>query len=124
LTGLVTTKATVGIVGLMLLCFPIIWQKKKTNIKKKRKTHTLGLVCTDKVLGMVGVLLIQYAIAKGSVTVVNALSGVQYVCMFLFIYFMSTYFPKVFKEYFTKKELLVEIVALILVVCASVLLVA
>lgn len=127
LTGLVTTKATVGFIGLFILCLPSFWralklQPKEKSIKKTKQSAAV-LILTNKTLSIVAVLLIQYAISLGSVTIVNAMSGIQYVCMFLLIYIMSTWFPKVFREYFTKRELAVEIIALMLVVIGSTLLV-
>lgn len=127
LTGLVTTKATVGAVGFLTLCFPVVRhtlrKHPKKQVQKKATSSVAAIVISNKVIGIVAVLLIQYAISLGSVTIVNAMSGIQYVCMFLLIYVMSKWFPKVFHEYFTKKELATEICALALVVLGSVLLV-
>ncbi len=126
-TALVTTKATVGIVGLITLCFPSVWRTLKADPSKKKnkkeKHSAVAIILSDKVLGIVAVLLIQYAISLGSVTIVNAMSGIQYVSMFFLIYVMSTWFPKVFREYFTKKEFVVEVFSLLLVVVGSILLV-
>lgn len=127
LTGLVTTKATVGLVALFILCFPAFWRAlkqppKESGVKKTSQSAAV-LIVSNKTLSIVAVLLIQYAISLGSVTIVNAMSGIQYVCMFLLIYIMSTWFPKVFREYFTKRELVMEIIALVLVVIGSTLLV-
>jgi len=77
------------------------------------------LIIVDKILAVVGVVCIQYAIALGSVTVVNALIGVQYVLMFVLIVFFSKFFPKIFSEYFTKEELTVEFIAICLVVLGT-----
>lgn len=127
LTGLVTTKATIGVVGILTLCFPVVWQSFKRSPQKKavkkEKKHIFALVFSNKLLGIIAVVLIQYAISLGSVTIVNAMNGIQYVVMFLFIYLMSKRFPKVFQEYFTKKEIIIEVVALALVLTGSVLLV-
>lgn len=127
LTGLVTTKATVGLVGFITLCFPIVRasfrKQPKKEKKKKEKQYMVPIVISNKIIGVIAVLLIQYAISLGSVTIVNAMSGIQYVSMFLLIYLMSKRFPKIFHEYFTKKELATEVCALALVLVGSVLLV-
>jgi len=127
ITGFAWTRATTGIVGLVTLAFPCVIRSCSRGMKKKRKKepktyakrHALGIVVSDKVLGVVGVVLIQYAIAVGSVTLVNAMSGLQYVLMFLIILFSTKFFPKVFKEYFTKKEKSIQWIALCLVVVGS-----
>ncbi len=125
--GLVATKATVGIVGLITLCFPAVRHSFASRPKKEKKQQTkkyiIPIVLSNKIIGVVAVLLVQYAISLGSVTVVNAMSGIQYVCMFGLIYMLTTWLPKVFNEYFTKKEVVTEIIALLCVVAGSVLLV-
>jgi hypothetical protein len=50
-----------------------------------------------------------------------AMSGIQYILMFLMILLSTKIIPKIFKEYFTKKELLVEWIAIILVLVGSIL---
>jgi len=59
----------------------------------------------------------------GSPTLVQALSGMQFVLMFVFIYILTKVLPRVFKEYFTRRELKMEFVAILLVLLGSALLV-
>ncbi len=128
LTGFIWTRATVGLVGLVCLFFPAVWDtfkrkesKSLKHCKKKgfAKKHAVGIVVTNKVLGVLAVVLIQYAIAIGSVTIVNALVGVQYAIMLLMIYLLTIYTPKIFKEHFSKGELKVEIIAIALIIVGS-----
>jgi drug/metabolite transporter (DMT)-like permease len=121
ITGFVWTRATTGLVGLLLLWHPSVRStfKKKNTKKTNSKKHVFTIVFSNKALSVVAIILIQYAIAIGSVTLVNAMVGIQYVIMFLFILFMTKFFPKVFKEYVTKKELAVEWIALLFVVIGS-----
>lgn len=126
LTGFVWTRATTGIVGLLVLFFPSV-RKSFTHKKNKKelpktnaKRHVGSIVVATKILGVVAVVLIQYAISLGSVSLVTALSGLQYVCMFLLILFFTRFVPKVFHEYFTKKERALEWVAIFLVCLGSV----
>lgn len=128
ITGFVWTRATTGLVGLVCLLFPAVrrtFKRTKKKITKKRvpktfaKRHALAIVVSDKVIGVIGVVLIQYAIAIGSVTLVNAMAGLQYVLMFVLIYLFTKLAPKVFKEYFTKQELWIESIAILLVVIGS-----
>lgn len=111
LTGIVFTKAPTGFIGLALLFSPAV---RKRN-QQEKESSSLGIVVVDKILGIIGVLLIQLAIANGRVTIVNALSGVQYVLVFIFAYLLTKIVPRIFNEYFTKKEILVEIGALAIV---------
>jgi len=121
-TAFVWTRATTGMVGLVCLLYPSVrrtFRKKKIKKKTYAKRHAVSIVVTAKVLGVVGVILIQYAIAIGSVTLVNAMAGLQYAFMFVLIFVLTKVVPKVFKEYFTRRELLVESFAIILVIIGS-----
>lgn len=122
LTGFIWTRATTGLVGLFLLAFPSVRQtfkKTKKRSKKPARRHALSIVVIDKILAVLAVVLIQYAAAISSVSLVIALSGLQYVLMFVMIYLLTKLAPKLFKEYFTKRELAVEMIAIILVVMGS-----
>ena len=118
ITGLVWTKGTVGIVGLIALFIPGTWKEinRLRHEPKSDEKNGLSVVFTSKFLGIIAVILVQYAIALGSVTIVNALAGVEYVLMFIFIYMMTKFKPKIFSEYFTRRELLVESSAIVLTV--------
>lgn len=125
LTGFVWTKSTAGFVGLFCLLFPSVRktfrhvENKKREPKKFAKRHAAGIVLVNKIMSVVAIIFIQYAIANGSVTLVNALSGLQYAFMFLLIYILTKTAPNVFKEYFTKAELLTQSMALLLVLIGS-----
>jgi drug/metabolite transporter (DMT)-like permease len=86
LTGFVWTRATTGIVGLLVLFAPAVRQTfvpvSRSHAQADKRRASIVLVVGDKVLSVVGVVLIQLAIALGSVTLVNALVGVQYALMF------------------------------------------
>lgn len=123
-TGIIYTRGSIGFVGLLTLIYPSVrksFRKAKTKKAKSKKTSSLLLVVINKILGVSAVLLIQYAIAIGSVTLVNAMAGLQYALMFVFIYLLTKFTPRLFKEFFTKRELLIEVIALIFVVLGSVL---
>lgn len=115
-TGLVWTKGMVCVVGVVLLFLPsvrkAIFSKGSSSDSKKN----LNLIFANKVLGIVGVILIQYAIAVGSATVVNGLAGMQYALMFLFILLLTKFRPKTFSEKFTKRELMFEVSAIALTI--------
>ena len=116
LTGIIWTKATAGIVGLIAFLMPSV---RKSLKQKDTEKNTMTFIISDKVLGVLGVLLIQYSIAIGSVTVVNAMAGIQFALIFLFAYVLSRIVPRIFKEYFTRQELLTQVIAIVLVVIGS-----
>jgi len=122
ITGFVWTRAFVGLVGLFTLMYPSVrrtFKKRQQNAKKEKKKHTALLVISNKILGVLAVVLIQYSASVGSVSLAVALSGLQFVLVFIIIYMFTLFAPKLFKEYFTKREFVVEMIAIILVVFGS-----
>jgi len=120
-TAFIWTRATTGLVGLFCLLFPSVWQalRHHTKAKSYARKHAGLIIISDKILSVVAVILIQYAYATGTVTVVGAIGGLQYVFMFVMVYLLTKFLPRIFKEYFTKRELTIEIIATILVVIGS-----
>jgi uncharacterized membrane protein len=121
-TGLVWTKGTVGLVAIFALLVPGVLKAISNKGKDKIKEGGAKVVVWDKVLGIVAVVLIQYAISIGSVTIVNGLAGVQYALMFIFIYLLTKLRPSVFSEKFTKRELVIEGVAILFMIIGLILL--
>lgn len=113
-SGLIGSRFTTGIFGLLIFLIPTEIRIKETKTRKIPK-NPLGLVVIDKVLGVVAVLFIQYSIAKSSVTVVNALSGLQYAIMFVVIVILSARKSKFLKEKFAVLETLAQVAGLILI---------
>jgi uncharacterized membrane protein len=115
-TGIIWTKGTVGIVALIALCGSGVLKAVSNKGKDKIKSGSGKIVFWNKVLGIIAVVLVQYAIFIGSVTVVNGLAGIHYALMFVFIYLLTKFRPSVFSENFTKRELIVEGVAILFMI--------
>ena len=116
-TGTVWTKGIMGIFGVILLIVPSVRRElfKKQVKNSSFSRSTILPVLTNRIFSIVGTGLTQYAIALGSVSIVNALQGVQYAILIVLILFLTRYHPKVFKEFYTKSELILEVVAVIIV---------
>ena len=111
-----------GLVGLFLLLYPSVRRSlhsRKKPAKTAAKRQAVWIVVIDKVLALGAVVLIQYAAARGHVSLVFALSGIQCALMFVLVYFLTRFAPKLFKEYFTKRELIVQTMAIGLMVAGS-----
>ena len=114
-TGFFWTRLFIVPLGLMLFFNPCVHRKFNRDRKKSAALRTIWLVIASKVLAALAVVLIQYAISLGSVSIVQALAGVHYTILFVLVFLLTKFAPKIFKEFFTKKEILIQIVALILV---------
>lgn len=116
-SGLVLTRVALGACGLVLLCTPAV--RRELFFTRPRAHHrqnnNLAIVAINKILGVIGVLLVQYAIALGSVSVVNALGGVQYALLVALVFLLSKFAPRLFKEQYAPKELRQEFIAVLII---------
>lgn len=132
-SGFVWTRTTTGLIGLILLLHPIVYRslfkntildKVKNKILSARtKKDDIILVATNKILGSVAVVVIQYAAAIGSVSLVNALNGLEFAILIVFVFLLSKFWPKKFKEDYTTGEIVLEILAITVIATGLILLV-
>jgi drug/metabolite transporter (DMT)-like permease len=123
LTAFTWSRITIAILGVLLLALPSVrkaLRKPKKKKQAKKGGQILALVAFTKALGVVAVVLIQYAIAIGSVTIVNALAGTQFAILFVLVVLSSIFSPKVFEEFMTKREVGLQTLAILLVVIGSI----
>src|SRR3989338_5940732 len=125
-SGFVWPRGFIGVFGVVLLLIPTYFKeilRKKSIVrrawdtvaKKKASAGHVALIVTDKVLGVVAVVLIQYAIAVGSVTLVNALAGVQYAFLVVVVGLLSAFSPRLFKEEDRRGEMAQEAFAVFII---------
>jgi drug/metabolite transporter (DMT)-like permease len=116
-TGFVWTRLFIALPGVILLFFPIIRKSLFTKKEKNQKklSNNIVLVSIDKILGVAGVIFVQYAIASGSVSIVNALGGIQFGMVVILVAVLSYFFPKLFKEEYCMGEIVQEIMAVALI---------
>lgn len=125
--GFVLIWSIMGVIGLGIGIFskkvhehffpkhPIVAYLKSHVHLHGRPHHEVAAVVADKALGAVGTILVQYAVSLGSVTAVNALSGVQYGLVVLIVAASSVVAPHIFKEKYQKGELAIEFVAVLVI---------
>jgi len=110
----------VGVVALLLLA--VIWarQPKKNKGKKAgwaRRSTGLVLVIFlfSKVIATGALLLQNYAISLGSVTIVNALQGTQYLFLLLLALVISRWSPQLFKEEISRVTVAQKLTGIVLI---------
>lgn len=121
-SGAVLVFGMMGICGLLILFLTpdvryAIEKKPSWFAKLFTKRPPVALMIINKTTAFVAVGLVQYAITIGSVTIVNALTGLQYALLVIFVALVSRFRPRLFKETYTKGEMAQEIIA---VVCIAV----
>ena len=120
-SGFVSIFSFVGIFALILFFSPSIRVlfKKNKNVKSKSNNNAVKqffIVTSNKILSVLGMVLVQYAISLASVSIVNALVGFQYGLLILLVALFSKFYPKFFREDYTKTEIIQEFLAVLLIV--------
>ena len=112
-SGLIWTR--LGFVAVSL-CFLIPRKSRRYIFEAPRETSAgnKALYYGARVSGGLGGLLQTYAIAIGSVTIVNAMQGTQYGFLLIATLLLSKYFPKILKERVSGMILAQKIAAIVL----------
>lgn len=117
--GFIFTKLPVGVVGALLLFHPAVRAVFNTQPKSipgtMAKKNQILLVAGNMALGVAGTVLLQYAMALGSVSLVNALAGVQYAMLIIFTVLVSKFFPQIISEEFSIQKFIHKILAVLLI---------
>jgi drug/metabolite transporter (DMT)-like permease len=87
------------------------------QLKKPTQSHyyTGTLVILNKIIGGVASILFNYAIALGSVTLVNALVASQYIFILIFASLFSVWYPRIFEEKIKFWDWMQKVAAIILI---------
>jgi uncharacterized membrane protein len=102
LATFVYSRVAEALLALVVL-YPFVLAGKKKDMQVasagKKKSLVIGSVfISNKILAAGSFLLLNYAINLGSVSVVNALQGTQYLLLLLLAVMVSAWWPKLFKE--------------------------
>ncbi len=101
LATFVYSRVVESLLALVVL-YPFVLLKKKKDKKIARVGRKSlivgGVFVSNKVLAAGSFLLLNYAISLGSVSVVNALQGTQYLLLLLLAMAVSAWWPRLFKE--------------------------
>jgi drug/metabolite transporter (DMT)-like permease len=85
--------------------------------RKDKKKNTMAAIefTAAQITGGISFIMIYYAFSIGSVTLVNALQGIQYAFIFLLVEPLGYFFPKLWKEDLTKAAIIRKIIAILIV---------
>lgn len=86
---------------------------------EKVETQTGILFVVTQIAGGIANVTQSYAVnivPFGMLAIMNSIKGVQYVFLFLITLLLSTYFPKILKENFSKRAIIQKIASIILIV--------
>jgi len=104
-----------GILTALAICLaPKYRHYIKEDFKKPKKGKKAGLLLAIQLLGGLGVVGQNYALALTSASLVNALQAIQYAFIFLLTALLGKKY-EVLKEKFTHPEIIRKIIAIILI---------
>ena len=104
--------------GVLGACFLLIFSQNRQLIKKtifKAKAKVFGLPIFSKIISASAFVLLNYAIYLGSVSLVNALQGVQYFFLFIVALILSKKFPQILEEKINTYSIIKKTTAIILI---------
>ena len=100
--------------ALILLVIPKV-RKSIFSVTKSVKTNTSFLFIGNQVMGAISFILLNYAVALMSVSVVNALQGIQYIFILILSVILGRNYPQLLIEKVTLLIVLQKIIAIILI---------
>ncbi len=114
LSGLIWVRAGLILGSLSMLVFS---STRKQVFAAPRKTSSGNklLFYAAAVAGSMGGWLQNYAIAIGSVVIVNALQGVQFAFILIISVFLSEFYPKIIKEDVNTSIIVQKVIGIILI---------
>jgi drug/metabolite transporter (DMT)-like permease len=106
----------------MLLLVSRTTRKHIVDDIRRPKPETGALFLAGKVCGAASFVLVSYSYTIGSIAIVNALSGVQYFFLFIFLMFLARSRPHLLAEHLTGRSLIRKLVSLALIIAGIALL--
>ncbi len=103
-----------AVLGSLLLLVPSVSRRIIFKKRKTIKVKSFGLFLSARGLGAGAGFLIYWAISLGSVTLVNALQGVQFLFLLVLAFFLFRKIPSL-REHFDKRVLFQKIIAIIFI---------
>jgi len=113
-SGFVWTRIGSFLAALLLLLVPF-YRRLIFGVTKTVGKRDKGLFVINKTLAGVSFFLLNYAIALGNITLVNALEGIKYVFVFLLVILFSRKLPDVLSETTDFLSLLQKTTAIVLI---------
>jgi uncharacterized membrane protein len=113
-SGLIWTRLGMAVGALTILFVPAARRKILSTTRDIRPSGQILFLVGQSLAAGAGVLQ-NYAVSLGSVPLLNALQGTQFVFLFLLTGTLSRWFPKVLKEDFGPSAIARKLIAVILI---------
>lgn len=115
LDGIFWSRLGAGVAAVSLLLLPKFRHSILGFFSQKQEKNQSGLLIVGiQLLGALGFILYNFAISQGSVTIVNAMQGIQFAFIFIISYFLSYRFDAL-KEKLSTQLVTLRIIGLVLI---------
>ncbi len=104
-----------AVLGSAFLLIPKIPRRNILGSFKASNVKTGFIFIAGQVAALVSFILVNYAFSLGPVSLVNALSGIQYAFLFGFIVFLSKKYPQLLKEPLKRGIVWQKIISIVLI---------
>ncbi len=101
--------------GTLLILIPRGNRQAVVESWRTKDVKVGGLFLFGQAAGALGFILVSYAISLASVTLVNAMQGLQYVFLLIMVLILAKWHPKVLSENLRGRVLAQKIIAIVLV---------
>lgn len=108
-------------IGAVALLARPAWRKQIFETSEEAPAHSKAGYMANRLVAGVGSFLVVFAVSRIAPSLVEAISGVRYVVIFIGAYLITQFRPSWFKEDFTRRTLAIKIVATSLVVAGLIL---
>lgn len=113
------TLGTFG--GSMAILLRPTWRRQIFQSSEEAPARSKAGYMMNRLVAGIGSFLVVFAVSRISPSLVEAISGVRYVVIFIGAYLITQWRPSWFKEDFTKRTLIIKVVATSLVVAGLIL---
>ena len=109
--------------GAFISLIPIYlaYSKRLKDTVQEKGSKVIAFVSFNELLYLTGMVLITYAASVGPITLVNALSSLQPMFVFIFAVMLSIFFPRILEERVKGRTLLLKLIAIVMMVGGAVL---
>ncbi len=107
--------------GAIALLLRPLWRKQIFKDSEEAPPRSKAGYMMNRFVAGVGSFLVVFAVSRTAPSLVEAISGVRYVVIFIGAYLITSFRPSWFKEDFTRRALIVKIVGTSLVVAGLIL---
>jgi len=104
-----------SLLAVLTFLIPPSWRQEIFKNFKKLRGKKAKLFLANQAFAGVGFTLQNYAIALGSVTLVNALQGVQYALLIILGGLITVFYPKLITEDISRAVIIQKVIAVILI---------